>query len=143
MFFLLHLFGSVYFDRGSYPTFGIRVRMPKQILSRHKVAERDMITIKSEKEGSIINQYSLLTKSNNAAWSKKMCVNLQAQGVFEIPSSTVKKLIRKDKMALVALYKAILEDVLLMLAEKGLGKGIVGDATNSAWGSRTCQGSKG
>ena len=56
-------------------------------------------------------------KSNYAAWSIKMHVNLQAQGVWDaIEHGDVKE--RKDRMTLTALYQAVSEDVLLMLAKK-------------------------
>ena len=55
--------------------------MPKQMLSPYKVTGGEVTTIKSGKEGSVTLQYPLLTNSNYAAWSIKMRVNLQAQGV--------------------------------------------------------------
>ena len=60
-------------------------------------------------------QYPLLTKSNYAAWLIKMRVNLQAQGVWDaVEHGDVEE--HKNRMALDAIYQAIPEDVLLMLA---------------------------
>ena len=49
--------------------------------SPHEVAGGDVTMIRSEREGNVMLQYPLLTKSNYAAWSIKMCVNLQTQSV--------------------------------------------------------------
>ena len=54
----------------------IKARMPKQMSSTDEVVGGDMTTIKSGKKGSVTLQYLLLTKSNYAAWSIKMRVNL-------------------------------------------------------------------
>ena len=76
-----------------------------------------MTKIKSGKEGSVTLQYPLLMKSNCAAWSIKMRVNLQAEGMWDsIEHRDVEE--RKDRMTLAAIYQAVLEDVLLMLSEK-------------------------
>ena len=52
--------------------------MSKQMLSTHEVAGGDVTTIRSGREGSVTLKYSLLTKSNYAAWLIKMYVNFQA-----------------------------------------------------------------
>lgn len=63
----------------------------------------------------------MLTKMNYAVWAIKMRVNLQAQGVWDVIKN-VETDERKDRMALTAIYQAILEDVLLMLAKKDTSK---------------------
>ncbi|XP_023767822.1 uncharacterized protein LOC111916382 [Lactuca sativa] len=69
------------------------------------------------KDGSVTLHYPMLTKINYAVWAIKMRVNLQAQGVWEVIKNA-KTDERKDRMALAAIYQAIPEDILLMLAEK-------------------------
>ena len=52
-----------------------------------------------------------------------MCVNLQAQGIWDsIEHDDIEE--RKDRMALTAIYQAVLEDILLMLAEKNSTKAV-------------------
>ncbi|XP_020585663.1 uncharacterized protein LOC110028241 [Phalaenopsis equestris] len=84
----------------------------------------DMAVTKIGKEGNVTLSYPLLTKSNYSVWALKMRVNLQAQGVWEVvEQDEVEE--RKDRMALVAIYQALPEDVLLMVAEK--------DSAKQAW----------
>ncbi|GKB05364.1 ribonuclease H-like domain, reverse transcriptase, RNA-dependent DNA polymerase [Tanacetum coccineum] len=73
------------------------------------------------KEGSFTLRYPMLTKTNYSVWAIKMRVNLQAQGVWD---ATQREGIeaRQDRMALAAIYQAIPEDVLLMLADKDTAK---------------------
>ena len=95
--------------------------MPKQMPSPYKVTGGEVTTIKSEKEGSVTLKYPLLTKSNYAAWSIKMRVNLQAQGVWDaIEHGDIEEY--KDRMALAAIYQAVPQDVLLMLVDKDKAK---------------------
>ncbi|KAI3751256.1 hypothetical protein L2E82_22304 [Cichorium intybus] len=73
------------------------------------------------RDSSVTLHYPLLTKSNYAVWAIKMRVNLQAQGVWDaIQNARVDE--QTDRMALAAIYQAIPEDVLLMLAEKDTAK---------------------
>lgn len=73
------------------------------------------------RNGSVTLHYPMLTKTNYAVWAIKMRVNLQAQGVWDaIQNAEVEE--QKDQMALAAIYQAIPEDVLLMLAEKDTAK---------------------
>ena len=75
-------------------------------------------------EGSVTLQNLLHTKSNHVTWSIKMCVDLQVQSLWDIvENGDVKE--RNDKMTLATIYQVVLEDVLLMLAEK--------DSTKAAW----------
>ncbi|XP_020271959.1 uncharacterized protein LOC109847124 [Asparagus officinalis] len=62
--------------------------------------------------------YPMLTKMNYAVWAIKIRVYLQAQGVWDAiePGTDVET--RKDKMALAAIYEAIPEKSLLLIAEK-------------------------
>nr|KAJ0222838.1 hypothetical protein LSAT_V11C200051890 [Lactuca sativa] len=67
----------------------------------------------------------MLSRSNYAAWAIKMRVFMQAQGVWDAveprtPNTTVE--VKKDKMALAAIYQGIPEDLLLSLAEKQTAK---------------------
>ena len=79
-----------------------------------------MTTIRSGREGSVMLQYPLLKKSNYTT-SIKMRVNLHAQGVWDaFEHGDVEEC--KDRMTLAPIYQAVLEDILLMLAEKGLAK---------------------
>ncbi|XP_020250569.1 uncharacterized protein LOC109827953 [Asparagus officinalis] len=78
------------------------------------------------REGTL--QYPLLTKSNYSAWALKMKVYLRAQGVWDAiepadPNDEVE--MQKDQMALAAIYQAISEETLLVLAEK--------ETTKEAW----------
>ena len=52
--------------------------------SLYKVIGGEVAMIKSGKEGSVMLQYLLLTRSNYTVWLIKMHVNLQAQGVWDI-----------------------------------------------------------
>nr|GEV03841.1 hypothetical protein [Tanacetum cinerariifolium] len=75
----------------------------------------------TRKEGSVTLRYPLLTKTNYFGWAIKMRVNLQAQGVWDATQREgVEE--RQDRMALAAIYQAITEDVLLMLADKDTAK---------------------
>ena len=76
---------------------------------------------RSGKESSVSLHYPMLTKMNYSVWAIKMRVNLQAQGVWDaVQNEDVDE--RKDRMALAAIYQAIPEDVLLLLAEKDTDK---------------------
>ena len=84
----------------------------------------DEVVQRSGKESSVTLHYPMLSKMNYSVWAIKMRVNLQAQGVWDaVQNPEVDE--RKDRMALAAIYQAIPEDVLLMLAEK--------DTTKEAW----------
>ncbi|GKC36157.1 retrotransposon protein, putative, unclassified, partial [Tanacetum coccineum] len=78
-----------------------------------------------EKDGQISLHYSMLSRNNYAAWAIKMRVFMQAQGVWDAveprTSNTVVE-VKKDKMALAAIYQGIPEDLLLSLAEKKTAK---------------------
>lgn len=77
------------------------------------------------KEGIVVLSYPMLTKSNYIAWSLKMRVFKQAHGIWEAiepadPKTKTKD--KKDKVALVAIYQVIQEDILLFVAEKKSAK---------------------
>ncbi|GJS23761.1 cellulose synthase A catalytic subunit 3 [UDP-forming]-like protein [Tanacetum coccineum] len=78
-----------------------------------------------EKDGQISLHYPMLSRNNYAAWAIKMRVFMQAQGVWDAveprTSNTVVE-VKKDKMALAAIYQGIPEDLLLSLAEKKIAK---------------------
>ena len=80
---------------------------------------------KHEKENQITLHYPMLTRSNYAAWAIKMRVFMQAQGVWDAveprtPNTAID--VKKDKLALAAIYQGIPEDLLLSLAEKQTAK---------------------
>ncbi|GJX69130.1 ribonuclease H-like domain, reverse transcriptase, RNA-dependent DNA polymerase [Tanacetum coccineum] len=67
----------------------------------------------------------MLTRSNYAAWAIKMRVFMQAQGVWEAIEPRTRNTaidVKKDKLALAAIYQGIPEDLLLSLAEKQTAK---------------------
>lgn len=71
------------------------------------------------KEGiSISLYYPMLMKMNYLTWAIKMCVYLQAQGVWDAiqPGTVVET--RRDNMALAGIYEAIPEENLLLISEK-------------------------
>ncbi|XP_020266086.1 uncharacterized protein LOC109841535 [Asparagus officinalis] len=89
----------------------------------------NIVTLKTTgREGTVSLHYPLLTKSNYSAWALKMKVYIRAQGVWDAieptdPNDEVET--RKDQMALAAIYQAISEETLLVLAEK--------ETTKEAW----------
>lgn len=83
----------------------------------------------SEK-GQVSLQYPMLTKTNYAAWAIKMKVFMQAQGVWDaVEPRTLNTVVevKKDKMAMAAIYQGIPEDLLLSLSEK--------ETAREAWGT--------
>ncbi|XP_074378561.1 uncharacterized protein LOC141720104 [Apium graveolens] len=77
------------------------------------------------KEGDVVVNYPMLTKSNYTAWSLKMKVFMKAQGVWgaieqKEPRAAVDE--RTVQMALAAIYQGVPEDVLLVIAEKETAK---------------------
>ncbi|KAL7591267.1 uncharacterized protein LOC111904268 [Lactuca sativa] len=78
-----------------------------------------------EKESMITLHYPMLSRSNYSAWVIKMRVFMQSQGVWDAvkarTSNTIVE-VKKDKMALAAIYQGIPEDLLLSLAEKKIAK---------------------
>lgn len=69
--------------------------------------------------------YPMLSRVNYTAWSVKMKVFMQAQGVWEAIESDdpkAKTEAKKDKMALTIIYQGIPEDMLLIVAEKKSAK---------------------
>lgn len=77
------------------------------------------------KDGSIGLSYPMLARSNYTAWSIKMRVFMQAQGVWEAVESSDPKTVveaKMDNVALAAIYQGIPEDVLLSIAEKKTAK---------------------
>ncbi|XP_020249218.1 uncharacterized protein LOC109826605 [Asparagus officinalis] len=84
------------------------------------------VTLKTTgREGTVSLQYPLLTKSNYSAWAINMKVYMRAQGVWDAiePTDLNDEVeTRKDQMALAAIYQAISEETLLVLAEKETAK---------------------
>lgn len=77
------------------------------------------------KNGSIGLSYPMLSKENYTAWSMKMKVFMQAQGVWSAVEQTDPKASvedKTDKVALAMIYQGIPEEVLLSLAEKKTAK---------------------
>ncbi|CAI9270674.1 unnamed protein product [Lactuca saligna] len=82
----------------------------------------------SNKEGSVTLQYPMLSKTNHATWSIKMKIYMQAQEVWKaIEPKNPQNLVgvKRDKMAMDAIYQAFLDEVLLTIAEK--------QTTKEAW----------
>ena len=78
-----------------------------------------------QKESSVSLHYPMLTRENYAAWAIKMRVFMLAQGVWDAveprTSNTFVEM-KKDMMALAAIYQGIPEDLLLSLSEKKTAK---------------------
>ncbi|XP_074356647.1 uncharacterized protein LOC141696401 [Apium graveolens] len=86
--------------------------MPKYMLR--------MDTQKS-KEGSVGLNYPMLARNNYSAWSLRMKVFMQAQGVWDVVEPDNPKIAvdtKMDKVALAVIYQGIPEDMLLSIAEK-------------------------
>lgn len=81
--------------------------------------------IGKNKEGMIGLNYPMLNKGNYTAWSIKMKVYMQAQGVWSaVETADTEKVVEEkmDKMALAAIYQSIPEDILLSVADKRTAK---------------------
>ena len=77
------------------------------------------------KGGSFGLTYPMLARSNYTAWSVKMKVFMQAQGVWNAMEPTdVKAVIEEktDKIALAMIYQGIPEEILLSVVEKKSAK---------------------
>lgn len=95
--------------------------MPKYM---PKVTTIEMDATKG-KAGSVGLSYPVLSRNNYTAWSMKMKVYMQAQGVWDAVEPSDPKVAvedRTDKVALAAIYQRIPEDLLLALAEKKTAK---------------------
>ncbi|XP_074326662.1 uncharacterized protein LOC141664604 [Apium graveolens] len=80
------------------------------------------------KDGAVGHSYPMLARSNYTAWSLKMKVCMQAQGVWEAVEKSDPKeaiAIKTDKVVLAAIYEGIPEDMLPSIAEK--------KSTKEAW----------
>lgn len=66
----------------------------------------------------------LISRNNYAAWAIKMKVYMEAQGVWDAaePAACVAIELRRDKMALAAIYQGIPKDTLLLIAKKKTAK---------------------
>nr|KAJ0225396.1 hypothetical protein LSAT_V11C100018330 [Lactuca sativa] len=105
-----------------FPSQSITWCMPKYQPRTLNMGDRNE---RNEKDGPITLYYPMLSRSNYVAWAIKMRVFMQAQGVWDAveprtPNTVVE--VKKDKMALAAIYQGILEDLLLSLAEKQTAK---------------------
>lgn len=77
--------------------------------------------ISKMKEGSLGLSYPMLGKDNYTAWSVKMKIFMEAQGVWKAiePDDPMEKIeTRTDKVPLAAIYQGIPEDMLLSVSEK-------------------------
>ncbi|XP_020254172.1 uncharacterized protein LOC109831249 [Asparagus officinalis] len=81
-------------------------------------------TAKEGREESITLKYLLLTSSNYSAWSIKMKVYMQAQGVWDAVEAEGRVDNRRDKIALAAIYQGVNDEILLLLAEKTMAKDV-------------------
>ncbi|XP_074323745.1 uncharacterized protein LOC141660658 [Apium graveolens] len=95
------------------------------------------VEVNKMRGGSFGLSYPLLDRSNYIAWSLKMKVFMQAQGVWgDVEPSDPKTPVEDkiDKIALAMMFQGIPEDVLLSIAEK--------ESAKSAWEAikTLCQG---
>lgn len=77
------------------------------------------------KEGSVGLNYPMLARNNYSAWSLKMKVFMQAQGVWDAVDPEDPKVAvdaKMDKVALAVIYQGIPEDMLLSIAENKTAK---------------------
>ena len=76
------------------------------------------------KVGSLTLQYPTLSRDNYASWEIKMKVYMKAQDGWDAvkPATDVTVEVRKDQMALAAIYQGIPEETLIMIAEKQTAK---------------------
>lgn len=85
----------------------------------------DMDANNKVKGGSFGLTYPMLARSNYTAWSVKMKVFMQAQGVWAAVEPTDEKAVieeKTDKIALAMIYQGIPEEILLSVAEKKSSK---------------------
>lgn len=78
-----------------------------------------------EKESQVTLHCPMLTRSNYAAWEIKMKVFMQAKGVWDaVEPKTANTIVevKKDKMALAAIYQGIPKELLLSIAKKQTAK---------------------
>lgn len=101
--------------------------MSKQMPSSQKSVgsddTSDMAASKAlAKESSVALQYPMLTETNYGSWAVKMKVFMHAQGVWVAVES--KELVdeRKDQMALAAIFQAVPEAMMTVLAEHETSK---------------------
>lgn len=88
-------------------------------------SQEEMTGNNGEKDGQVTLHYPMLSRMNYTAWAIKMKVFMQAQGVWdavEPRTANTAVEVKKDKMALAAIYQSIPEDLLLGLAEKKSSK---------------------
>lgn len=79
------------------------------------------------KSGSVGLTYPILTRGNYTAWSLKMKVFMQAQGVWTTiepidPKAAIDE--KSDKIAMAMIYQGIPEDILLSVSEKKTAKDV-------------------
>lgn len=94
------------------------------------MSKATLMDVNKLKGGSVGLSYPTLTRENYTAWSMKMRVFMQAQGVWEAVEASDSKASdskatvdgKTDKIALAMIYQGIPEDVLLSLAEKKTAK---------------------
>lgn len=78
-------------------------------------------------KGQVSLNYPMLTRNNYAAWAIKMKVFMQAQGVWDVVEPRTANTaidVKKDKMAMAAIYQGIPEETLLSLSEKETAKDV-------------------
>ncbi|XP_023550513.1 uncharacterized protein LOC111808631 [Cucurbita pepo subsp. pepo] len=88
--------------------------------NNNNTGERGESSKSATKEGLVSLQYPTLSRTNYSAWAMKMKVYLRAEGLWDAIESTesLDSLDeRKDQMALAAIYQAIPEEMLFLLAE--------------------------
>lgn len=79
------------------------------------------------KNGTMALTYPMLSKSNYTTWAMKMRAVMKAHGIWEAiepthPKATVD--VKANRFAVVVIYQAVPEDILLAMAEKTSAKGV-------------------
>lgn len=75
-----------------------------------------IMDVPKPKEGSVGLSYPMLARNNYTAWSLKMKLFMQTQGVWEAiePDDPKAKIeVRTDKIVMAAIYQGFLEEMLL------------------------------
>ncbi|XP_042756041.1 uncharacterized protein LOC122196853 [Lactuca sativa] len=84
-------------------------------------SREEMSGSNGDKDGQITLHYPMLSMNNYGAWAIKICVFMQAHGVWEVVEPRTANTVveaKKDKMELAAIYQGIPEEFVMSLSEK-------------------------
>ncbi|XP_074362747.1 uncharacterized protein LOC141703026 [Apium graveolens] len=90
-----------------------------------------------DKDGTVALSYPMLSKSNYTAWAMKMRAVMKAHGIWEAIEPTYPKAtvdVKADRFKVDVIYQAILEDILLAVAEQTSAKGVWDDVKTMCQG---------